>query len=61
MMDQLEVTISDRRVATARIADRKMSVAAWYNRKVRKRKFEEGDLVWKVIFPPGSRTAEYVK
>ena len=39
----------------------KKKTADWYNKKVRRKRFEVGDLVWKVIFPVGVRSHQMGK
>ena len=39
----------------------KKHISRIYNKKVKKKNFEEGDLVWKVILPISAKDREYEK
>ena len=55
MADELLQVDHLRQQALEGIIRNKAAVAEWYNPRVRQKKFEEGDLVWKVVFPIGIR------
>ena len=39
----------------------KKKVSRFYNKRIKKKKFKEGDMVWKVILPPGTKDRELRK
>jgi hypothetical protein len=43
------------------IEKNKRRIARWYYNKVKAKEFTEGDLVWKLILPIGSRDPKYGK
>jgi hypothetical protein len=47
--------------ALQNIEAQKLRVAKYYNQKVREKKFAEGELVWKVILPIGTKDNKYGK
>jgi hypothetical protein len=51
MMDELEDLHLVHLKALKNIERNKLRVAKYYNKKVKVKQFEEGDLVWKVILP----------
>ena len=61
MFQELELADDDRLMALENILANKVKVAKLYNRKVRLKCFAEGDLLWKVILPIGTRTTKFGK
>jgi len=54
MMDNLDDLNFHQLKALENIKANKIKIAKFYNQKVRKIKFSEGELVWKVNLPIGS-------
>ena len=54
MMDNIDEVADKRLVALQAIEKEKLRVAKTYNKKVRLKEFQVGDLVWKTILPTGS-------
>ena len=61
MIDDLEDITQYRLKALEKIEENKARVARHYNKKVIPKKFEEGDLVWKLILPIGSKDNRFGK
>ena len=55
MMDDLEELNSHQLKALENIEANKLRIAKYYNKKVKDKQFNEGDLVWKVILPIGTK------
>ena len=61
MMDNID-EVADKRLAALKAIERdKLRVARTYNKKVKLKNFQVGDLVWKVILPIGSRDKKFGK
>jgi hypothetical protein len=61
MLDRLD-EVSDERVKVLGEIERdKLRVARAYNKKVKKKLFQVGDIIWKTILPIGSRSNIYGK
>jgi hypothetical protein len=61
ILDRLD-EVSDERVnALDKIKRDKLRVARAYNKKVKEKLFQVGDLVWKIILPIGSRGNKFGK
>ena len=58
-MDNLDDMNFHRLKALENIRAKKIKIAKFYNQKVRERRFSEGDLVWKVILPIGSKDSRF--
>jgi hypothetical protein len=61
MMDNLDEIADKRMMALKDIEKEKLRVARTYNKKVRFKDFQIGDLVWKVILPVGSKSRKFGK
>ena len=61
MMDNVDEVADKRVIALREIEKEKLRVAKTYNKKVRLKDFQIGDLVWKVILPVGSRSRKFGK
>ena len=61
MMDNIDEVADKRLVALQAIEKEKLRVAKTYNKKVRLKEFQVGDLVWKTILPIGSRSRKFGK
>jgi hypothetical protein len=61
MMDELEDLQLIRLKALESIEKNNLRVAKYYNKKVKMKQFEEGDLVWKVILPIGTKDRAFGK
>jgi hypothetical protein len=59
MLDRLE-EVSDQRIKALGERD-KFRVARAYNKRVKKKSFQVGDLVWKTILPIGSKSNKFGK
>jgi hypothetical protein len=57
MLDQLDETSDERIKALGEIERDKLRVARAYNKKVMKKLFQVGDLVWTMILPIGSKSS----
>jgi hypothetical protein len=61
MMDNID-EVADKRLEALRAIERdKLRVAKAYNKKVKLKSFQVGDLVWKVILPIGSKDNKFGK
>ena len=60
-MDGLEDLSCLRLRALKNIKANKLRVAKYYNKKVKNKQFSEGDLVWKVKLPIGSKNNKFGK
>ena len=61
MMDNLEDLNCHRLRGLENIEANKLRVAKYYNKKVKCKQFHEGELVWKVILPIGSKDSKFGK
>lgn len=59
MMQELEDLDEVRAAALNKIVAQKQTVAWAYNKRVRNKSFEKGELVWKAILPLGSHLQGY--
>ena len=57
-MMKLEALDGKRLQALDHIMIHKKKVARAYNKQVRRKNFEEGELVWKVVLPIGAKDGE---
>ena len=55
MKDGLKDSASHRLNALINVETNKARVARWYDKKVKVKNFAQGDLVWKLILPIGSK------
>ena len=60
-MDNIDEAADKRLVALKAIESDKLRMARAYNKKVKLRNFQVGDLVWKVILPIGSKDRKFGK
>ena len=61
MMDNID-EVTDKRLAALKAIERdKLRVERAYNKKVKLKNFQVGDLVWKVILPIGSKDRKFGK
>ena len=61
MLQESEEADEDRLMALENIQANKTKVSKLYNKKVRLKRFVEGDLVWKTILHIGTRTTKFNK
>jgi hypothetical protein len=61
MFDRLDEVSDERVKALGEIERDKLSVAGAYNKKVKKKSFQVGDLILKTIFSIGSRSNKFEK
>ena len=60
-MNELDELSNQRMLALDKIELNKKRVARSYNKKIRPKKFKEGDLVWKCVLPLKQRHPEWGK
>jgi hypothetical protein len=61
MLDRLDEVLDERVKALGVIERDKLSVAKAYNKTVKEKLFQVGDLVWKMILPIRSRSNKFGK
>jgi hypothetical protein len=61
MNDNIEDLTELRLSSLERIKENKAKVARAYNKKVKLKEFQAGDLVWEVVLPFGTKDAAYGK
>ena len=61
MMDNINEVRDKRLQALKEIEKDKLRVARAYNKKIRPKYFQVGELVWKIILPPGTKSNKFGK
>jgi hypothetical protein len=61
MKDELDDLGGHRLRALISIEENKKRVSKWYDKKVKAKKFADGDLVWKLIPPIGTKSSKFGK
>jgi len=61
MKDELEDLAGHRLKALVSIEENKKRVARWYEKRVKAKEFANGDLVWKLILPIGTKSSRFGK
>jgi hypothetical protein len=61
MLDKLDEVSDERIKILGEIGRDKLRVARAYNKKVKEKSFQVGDLIWKTILPIGSRRNKFGK
>ena len=61
VIDDLEDLSYLRLRALENIEANKLGIAKYYNKRVKNKQFSEGDLVWKVKLPIGSKDSKFGK
>jgi hypothetical protein len=61
MLDRLDEVSDERVTALGEIERDKLRVAKAYNKRVKEKLFQVGDLVWKMILPIGSTSNNFRK
>ena len=61
MKDEFEDLASYRLNDLINVEANKARVAKWYDKKVKVKNFSQGDLVWKLILPIGSKDSKFGK
>jgi hypothetical protein len=61
MLDRLDEVSDERMKALGEIERDKLRVARAYNKRVKEKLFQVGDLVWKTILPIGSKSNKFGK
>ena len=61
MKDELEDLAGHRLNALINIEANKARVGRWYNKKVKAKTFDQGDLVWKLVLPIGTKDPKFDK
>ena len=61
MKDELEDVAGHRLNALINVEANKARIARWYDKKVKVKAFAQGDLVWKLILPIGSKDSRFGK
>jgi len=61
MKDELDDLAGYRLKALISIEENKKRVAKWYDKKIKAKEFTDGDLVWKLILPIGTKSSKFGK
>jgi len=61
MKDELDDLAGHRLRALISIEENKKRVTKWYDKKVKAKEFADGDLVWKLILPIGTKSSKFGK
>jgi hypothetical protein len=61
MLDRLDEVSNERVKALGEIEKDKLRVARAYNRRIKEKSFQVGDLIWKTILPIGSKSNKFRK
>jgi hypothetical protein len=61
MLDRIDEVADERIKALGEIKRDKLRIARAYNKKVKEKLFQVGDLVWKKILPIGSKSNKFEK
>jgi hypothetical protein len=61
MLDRLDEVSDEGMKALGEIERDKLRVAKAYNKRVKEKLFQVGDLIWKMILPIGSRSNKFRK
>jgi hypothetical protein len=61
MLNRLDKVSDERVKALGEIERDKLRVAKSYNKRVKEKSFQVGDLIWKTILPVGSRSNKFGK
>jgi len=61
MKDELDDLAEHRLRALISMEENKKMVAKWYDKKVKAKEFADGDLVWKLIVPIGTKSSTFRK
>ena len=61
MKDELEDLAGHRLKALINIEANKARVSQWYDKKVKAKTFDQGDLVWKLVLPIGIKDPKFEK
>jgi hypothetical protein len=61
MLDRLDEVSDERVKALGEIERDKLRVGRAYNKRVKEKSFQVGDLIWKMILPIGSRSNKFKK
>ena len=61
MKDELQDLAAHRLKALANVEANKARVGRWYDKKVKAKTFEQGELVWKLILPIGTKSSKFGK
>jgi len=61
MTDELDDLAGHRLRALMSIEENNKRVARWYDKKVKAKEFADGDLVWKLILPIGTKSSKFGK
>jgi len=61
MKDEMEDLAGHRLKALVSIEENKKRIARWYDKKVKTKEFVDGELVWKLILPIGTKSSKFGK
>jgi hypothetical protein len=61
MLDRLDEVSDERMKALGQIERDKLRVARAYNKRVKEKSFQVGDLLWKTILPIGTKSNKFGK
>jgi len=59
MKDELEDLAGHRLNALINIEGNKARVGRWYDKKVKDKSFDQGDLLWKLVLPIGTKDPKF--
>jgi len=61
MKDELDDLVGHRLRALISIEENKKRVAKWYDKRVKAKEFADGNFIWKLIVPIGTRSSKFGK
>ena len=61
MKDELEDLAGHWLKALVNIEENKKRLARWYDKRVKAKEYADGDLVWKLILPIGTKSLKFGK
>ena len=61
MKDELEDLASHRLKALINVEANKARISRWYDKKIKAKTFEQGELVWKLILPIETKSLKFGK
>jgi len=61
MIDELDDLAGHQLKALISIEENKKRIARWYDKSVKPKEFVDGDLVWKLILPIGTKSSKFGK
>jgi hypothetical protein len=61
MKDELEDLAGHQLKALVNVEANKARIGRWYDKKVKAKAFEQGELVWKLVLPIGTKSSKFSK